>query len=104
MRKEFLADCAASKIIINRCHENLVDDIEPCTSDIYGACGVSLGACGVFLGAVTSQGFITFLRVRMRCYIADTEVSVFSIANPASTTAFARLQKAISAKWSASAQ
>ena len=72
MRKEFLADCAASKIIINRCHENMVDDIEPCTGDIYGACGVSLGA-------VISQGFITFLGVRMRCYIADTEVSLLSI-------------------------
>jgi hypothetical protein len=24
MRREFLADCAASKIIINRCHENLI--------------------------------------------------------------------------------
>jgi hypothetical protein len=72
MRREFLADCAAFKIIINRCHENLIENLEPCTGDIYGACGVSLGA-------VTAQGFIRFLGVRMRCYLADTEVSVFSI-------------------------
>ena len=72
MRKEFLAVCAASKIIINKCRENLMEHIQPCTGDIYGVCGVSLGA-------VTAQGYIQFLGVKMRCYLAETEVSVFSI-------------------------
>ena len=79
--KEILAECAASRNIVNKLYKHLFTDFKECTGDIYGACGVSLGA-------VIGKGKINFMGVQMLAHFADTDVSVLSMGETAQNYGF----------------
>jgi hypothetical protein len=70
--EEILGDSSASGIIFNQLNEHLVTDKQPVEGSIIGANGTQLGA-------IVHKGFIEFMRVCMRCYVADITKSVVGI-------------------------